>query len=216
MFLFRLIFLPFTLLGSLLGLVGISTRIFLFPLKFFARNTMLCLLLIGAFILYQALKSNPNVINEMKPLPQDKQAKALPKGALPLIDQPTKFEDGNSRFATDVYKTMTDEERENYSRVYYAVMSGVEDGKPWTWSYYNINGVITPTQTFRNNSGEICRKFTETLKVHKVQQTLSGTACDNGGGSWCKLKVNATPSCGLGGGGGGFFNSLGSAFKGLF
>lgn len=215
MFLFRILFLPFGLLGSLLGLLGLSTRILLLPLKIFARNTLLCLVLIGVAILYFALKSNPNAVNELKPIPQDKQAKAPRKGEIPLIEKATKFEDGNSNFATDVYRTMTDDERAQYSRVYYAVMSNVEDGKDWKWQYYNIHGVITPTQTFKNKSGYVCRKFKETLKVHSVQQTLDGVACDNGGGSWCKLKVNATPACGLGGKRG-IFDGFGSSVKGLF
>lgn len=217
MFLFRLLFLPFTLLGMALGLFGISSQILLLPLKIIARNTKLFLILVVITLVYLAIKHNPNKVAELEAMSkQEQQAKAPAKGALPTIEKATKFEDGNSNFSSDLYQIMTDEERMQYSNVFYAVMSNVEDGKEWVWHFYNINGFITPMQTFRNPSGQVCRKFKETLKVHKVQQTLDGTACDNGGGSWCKLRVNATPACGLGGHGGGFFDGLNGMVKGLF
>lgn len=218
MFIFRLLLLPFTLLGMALGLFGISTRVLLFPLKIIARNTKLVLMLIVIAIVYFTIQHNRNKINEIKARgEQAQQAQSIKPAGVPLVvEKATKFEDGNSSFSTDLYRTMTEDERAQYSTVYYAVMSHVEDGKTWTWNYYNINGTLTPTETFRNPSGNVCRKFKEVLKVHTVQQTLDGTACDNGGGSWCKLKVNATPACGLGGRGGGMFDGLGSMVKGLF
>jgi hypothetical protein len=54
------------------------------------------------------------------------------------------------------------------------------------------------------------------LKVHRIQQTLSGTACDNGFGTWCKLKPNATPACGLGGSTPGALDGVTNAIKNLF
>lgn len=219
MFLFRLIGLPFAMLGSVLGLVGLTSSILLLPLKFIVRNPLLSILLLVGLVLYLSAESDPNALNQLKPAPGDKQAPNLPKGAIPVIEKVAKYEDGNSIFATDVYNTMTDVERAQYSRVFYATMSRVADGRTHVWSYYNIHGSLTPTSTFKNNTGETCRKFTEVLKVHKVQQTISGTACDNGGGSWCKLKINATPACGLGGKSPSMFDGLGNIknpLKGLF
>ncbi|MDX2095536.1 MAG: hypothetical protein SFW64_06330, partial [Alphaproteobacteria bacterium] len=100
--------------------------------------------------------------------------------------------------ATDTYTMMTDPERAAYSRAFYAVMNTVVDGEAGNWDFHNIQGSIRPVRSFANSNGTRCRTFTEVLKVHHIQQTISGTACDNGGGSWCKLKVNATPRCGLG------------------
>lgn len=198
MFLFKLIGIPFLMLGSLLSLVGITSAILLTPLKFVVRNPLLTLALIAGLIVYLA-SSDTNNRNALRPIPVDKQAKEPPKGQPPVIQAIEKYEDGNSVFATDVYQTMADSERAQYSRVFYGVMSRVPDGKSHVWTYYNIHGSLTPTETFKNNTGEVCRKFTEVLKVHTIQQTISGTACDNGGGTWCKLRVNATPACGLGG-----------------
>lgn len=212
--LFALITLPFTILGSLLGLLGLSTRIFLFPLKIFARHTVLCLVVIGGVILYYAFKSDPHALDTLKPAPKENvQAKA--KSPAPIIEPVSKHEDGDSSFATDLYASMTEPERNYYSRVFYGTMGSVPDGKTYEWAHYNIHGALTPVKTFTTKSGLTCRSFTEVLKVHRIQQTLSGTACDNGGGSWCKLKPNATPACGLGHKPGAF-DGITSAVKNLF
>lgn len=211
-----IITLPFTLLRMAFGILGISTHILMLPLKIFARHTVLCLVLIGIAILYFSLKSNPQAIDQLKPAaPQDRQAKTPAKGAPPIIEKATKFEDGDSVFATDTYNSMTEPERAKYSEAFYTAMSRTADGEVHNWSYYNINGSLKPTRTFRNGAGDTCRAFEEVLKVHKVQQTLTGTACDNGGGAWCKLKPNATPACGLSGEPSGF-DSLSNSIKNLF
>ncbi len=204
--LFNLLMLPFTLLRMAFGLLGISTHILkaflIFPLKIFARHTVLCLIVIAAVILHLALKKDPHAVDSLKPamVPQEKQLKASrqPKNAPPLIQAVKKYEDGDSAFATDTYAIMTEPERAYYSAVFYKIMGATPDGRADSWAYYNIHGAITPTRTFRNNSGVTCRAFTEMLKVHTVQQTISGTACDNGEGTWCKLKPNATAACNLG------------------
>lgn len=218
--LFHLLALPFVLIRMAFGVLGISTHILLIPLKIFARHTVLCLAVIAILILYLALKKEPAALNELKPAPtaaRDKQAKATPKGAPPLIEPVARKENGDSAFATDVYSTMTDLERNYYSAVFYQTMSTVKDGEPANWSYYNIHGSLRPIRTFQNNRGETCRAFTEVLKVHRVEQTISGTSCQNGGGTWCKLKPNATPACGLSRSGGGLgLGGITNAVKNLF
>lgn len=216
MFLFRILLLPFTLIGMAFALFGVSTRVLLLPLRFVARNPVLSIVLVVGLILYLAIKREPHSLDQLKPAPaQDRQAKAPAGGAPPLVEPVSKIEDGDSAFATDVYATMTDEERRYYSGVFYQTMNSTADGQVNQWSYYNIHGGLRPIRSFQNNSGKRCRTFTEVLKVHRVQQTLSGTACDNGGGTWCKLKPNATPACGLGRDAGAF-DGLSRAVKNLF
>ena len=120
------------------------------------------------------------------------------KGQVARIDPVLKEEDGDSAFASDLYIAMTDEERAHYSQIFYWVMNSMPDNQPHIWANGNIDGAIEPLQSFQNRLGHRCRTFREVLKVHTVRQSITGTACDNGGGSWCKLKPNATPMCGLG------------------
>lgn len=189
---FRLIFLPFTLIGMAFGLLGISTKIFLLPLKIVVKNLKFFLIVGVVLGLYLALKREPQSLDTLKPAP------GTPKEQGQRVEPVAKEEDGDSAFATDLYQTMSASERQYYSAIFYQVMGSSADGEPNNWAYYNIQGSIRPLNRFQNNVGDTCRKFTEVLKVHRIQQTLSGTACDNGGGSWCKLKPNATPACGLG------------------
>ena len=214
---FSLLMLPFTLLRILFGLLGISTHILMMPLKFFARHTILCIVLIVVLILYLALKKDPHAVDDLKPKPAaERQTKNLPKGAMPVVQQVTKTEDGNSAFSTDTYAIMSDQERAMYSQNFYTIMSTVPDGEAKNWDFYNIQGSLRPVKTFNNNVGRVCRSFTETLKVHNIlQQDITGIACDNGEHTWCKLKANATPDCGLSQPPGAF-DGLTGAIKNLF
>jgi surface antigen len=195
--------------------LGISTHVLLWPLKIFARHTVLCLVVAGVLILYLALKKDPHSLDTLKPAPKVEQTVKTPKGVAPIIERVEKEEDGDSAFATDTYAMMSEPERAAYSKNFYAIMSTTPDGQARSWTFYNIQGAIRPLSTFNNNSGRVCRKFTEVLKVHRIQQTINGTACDNGGGTWCKLKVNATPQCGLGHKPG-TFDGISNAVKNLF
>jgi surface antigen len=213
---FSLLMLPFTLLRMAFGLLGISTHLLLFPLKIVARHTVLCIVIAVALILYFAIKSDPKSLDTLKPAPpSQKQSQNYDKNAPPVIEPVRVQENGDSAFATDVYAIMNDQERAYYSSVFYKVMQATPDGQSGDWAFYNINGTLRPTATFKNNVGGTCRRFTEVLKVHHVQQTITGIACAKGDGSWCKLKSTATPSCGLGHSPGAF-DGLGNAIKNLF
>jgi hypothetical protein len=144
-----------------------------------------------------------------------KSQQKAPKGTPPLVEQITKREDGDSAFATDTYAIMSNDERAMYSQNFYNILNTAPDGQATSWAYYNIQGSLRPIHTFNNANGTICRDFTEVLKVHNIQQTITGKACGNGPGTWCKLKTNSTPQCGLGHSPGAF-DGLGSAIKSLF
>src|SRR5262249_55773537 len=153
---------------------------------------------IAAVILYFALKKDPHAVDSLKPNQTTQQAALPRKGQPPIIQPVTKRENGDSAFAADLYAMMSDPERTYYSAVFYKVMDGTQDGRANDWINANPHGIIPPTQTLQNRFGPTSRSFTETLKVQHIEQTLSGTACEKGGGAWCKLKPNATPACGLG------------------
>jgi hypothetical protein len=119
--LISLIMLPFTLLGVgirlLFGVLGISTHVLLWPLKIFARHTVLCLVVAGVLILYLALKKDPHSLDTLKPAPKVEQTVKTPKGVAPIIERVEKEEDGDSAFATDTYAMMSEPERAAYSNV---------------------------------------------------------------------------------------------------
>ena len=203
-----LLFLPIRIAINLFTmLLGLVTSVGFMLLKFIANNLMLALVIALAL----------GVLGYCELRREEKAPAQLPKSTAPSvtvapqlrgatktapairIDPVLQVEDGNSAFASDLYKAMTQAERAYYSQLFFWVMNSIVDGKSYVWNQGNINGTFTPTATFQNKLGSTCRKFKETLKVHTVQQTLDGTACYQGNNSWCKLKVNATPACGLGG-----------------
>lgn len=108
------------------------------------------------------------------------------------------YQNGNSAFSDDLLPKMNKEELRFYSMVFYQVMSKTKDGQSQAWQFVNVHGTLTPSGSFRNNLGQTCRHFRETLKVHQTQQTISGKACQQKGGGWCKLRIESTPACDLG------------------
>lgn len=136
---------------------------------------------------------------------------------VPLIEPVRKREDGNSKFATDLYALMNENERAYYSQVFYWAMNVLQDGQQQRWENGNSYGSFKLVKSFENKSGERCRTFSETLKVRTTEQAIDGTACENGAGSgkWCKLKLNATHACNLGGKHG-FWDNTGRWFRETF
>jgi len=179
------------------------------------HNMFLVIIIVALILVYSAFSggggapagNHPNVIAT----PDARQAN--PAAAVPgQIDTVRKRENGDSAFATDLYASMSDPERAYYSMMFYSVMTNVADNTPYVWQNVNTAGSITPLRTFVTSEDITCRDFKETLKVHMIEQSLTGIACPQADGSWCKLKPNATPSCGLGGKHGGILDAI----KGLF
>jgi surface antigen len=189
---FTLLFLPFRIMRMGLGLVLLPVRIVVHLLT---RNIFLLGIMVIAVVLYAAIRSSSHNLPELTPATAQPQM----KNGQVLVDPVRKKEDGDSAFATDLYATMTDAERAAYSQHYYWAMANLPDGQEHLWTEQNIGGTLRANDNFANNSGARCRHFNEILKVHAIEQTLSGTACQQDNGSWCKLKPNATPACNLGG-----------------
>ena len=186
------------------NLFGIVTRLGLgllaFPIFLLTRHAfVLVLVAIGLFI-YLFFSGDDQQVRSTADLNKPTMVRNE-KGEMVQIATPVqRVENGNSAFANDVYKQMTEQERAYYSQIYFWVMANVADGQTHSWSQIDIAGTIRPDRSFTNKAGEKCRYFGEVLKVHAVQQNISGLACQNGKGSanWCKLSTNATPACGLG------------------
>lgn len=180
------------------GVFSLFLTVITVPLRFLIHNIwLLAILVVAAFIFYAFERQGPPA--QLTPAATTAQPQAAAKGQKQIIIEPVlKREDGDSAFATDLYASMTDVERGTYSTYFFWAMSNQPSGKTVSWNGGNINGEFTPTDTFQNSRGAMCRHFKEMLKVHSVQQNISGIACEAGNGTWCKLKPNATPACYLG------------------
>lgn len=191
MIIFRIIF----------NLFGIITRLgfglLAFPLFLITRHAFLLIIVGGLLFAYLFFNSDEqqtlSTQNQNKPTMVRNEQGQMVQVATPVA----RVENGDSAFANDIYKQMTDQERAYYSQIFFWAMNSVADGQTHSWSNIDIAGSIRPDRSFMNKTGEKCRYFGEVLKVHAVQQNLTGLACQNGS-SWCKLRPNATPACGLG------------------
>ena len=206
-----LLFLPLKLLGIPLHVV---TRVLRMILKLIVRNIFVVFALLALLLIVRACSHMDSSLPQLAPAAAPRATPAA--GAPALVEPVTKQEDGDSAFATDLYALMNDQERATYSQNFYWAMSNTPTLQIHTWNGGNIAGSLRPNDLFTNKDGAHCRHFSEALKVHTIQQTMSGTACEQGGGAWCKLKPNATPACGLGGNGGGLFDGVTSSLRNLF
>ncbi|MEJ0010224.1 MAG: hypothetical protein WDN72_06760 [Alphaproteobacteria bacterium] len=218
-FLFHTIFMP----------VRIAIRLFLLPFRILQHHMIWVILIIGGFLLWHAMANHhsqpsaPAFDNTLPAAPQTASPGAEAPPAPPgvdvspelrstrpgvRIDPVVKLENGDSEFSHDLYAAMTPIEKSYYSRVFYDAMNTMTDNEPYNWAQGNIQGTLMPVETFNNKMGNRCRTFSEVLKVHTVEQRLTGFACEDGAGSWCKLKPTATPVCGLGGYHPGIMDSL--------
>ena len=190
---FTLLLLPLKLLPTLFSLAW-------FPVGLITRNLFLVIIIGVVLVIYIIFKTSDGKLENITPSPAPvvQMQEGPANGKAPVIDPVLKQENGDSAFATDLYATMTTPERAYYSTIFFWAMANLPNGQSHSWNNGNIAGTLRPNDTFKNNSGVTCRRFSEALKVHTIQQTLTGIACDSGGGTWCKLKPNATPSCGLG------------------
>lgn len=228
-----LIFLPIRIALNLARiLIKLALSLFWLPIHLITRHFFLFVMLaiaIVVFAMFAAHKEDKaanqlpqaptvSVDPTLTPGPATAPAATAPRGkAAPVkIDPVMKVEDGDSAFATDLIKAMTDPERAAYSAYFYYAMNTLGNGQAYQWANGNINGTIMPTSSFTNHVGDRCRSFKEVLKVHTVEQKLTGTSCDNNDGSWCKLKPNATPMCGLGGGQPSMVDSVKDSVRRLF
>lgn len=209
MIIFRIIFNLFGVLTRLgIGLLA-------FPIFLLTRHIFLLVIAAGILFIYLFMSSDDKQVRSTEHLNKPTMVKNE-KGQMVQVATPVrKVEDGNSAFTNDVYKQMTEQEQAYYSQIFFWAMTTLPDNQTHSWSNVDIAGTIKPANSFLNKSGERCRMFSEVLKVHAVQQNISGMACDNGGGTWCKLSATATPACGLGHKPG-MFDGVSGAFNKLF
>lgn len=193
MVIFRIIFNLFRLITRLLF------SIFWLPFYIITRNLYVLLLVGAALVIYLYMSSDDQATRAPTNVNPPRLVRNTNGDKVQVASPVTRIENGDSAFANDLYAQMTPEEKAYYSQFFYWAMNTLPDGQTHSWSNIDIGGAIEPTQSFTNKSGEQCRRFSETLKVHTVQQQITGIACrESDGVHWCKLGPTATPACGLG------------------
>jgi surface antigen len=179
------------------NLIRMAIRLALFPLFLLTHNLFAVIVVVAGVLIYMNLSSDDHSQSSRNANPASMERNA--KGQMVQVPSTVAtVENGNSAFANDLYVQMTESERSYYSQIFFWVMGNVKDGQAHSWSNIDIGGMISPTSSFKNKVGDTCRQFSESLKVHAVQQQITGIACQKADGSWCKLSANATPACGLG------------------
>lgn len=207
------------------NLIRLALRIALFPVFFLMRNVFGIIILCGiGYVIYTSYQTD-QVVSQTTSAPavqRENSRELVSSGQVDAQGQPiminriTVMEDGNSAFSTDLLSKMSSAELNQYSQVLFWVMSNQPNGEAHKWNHLNIKGTITPTKTFLNKRGHACRYFDEVLKVHEVQQTLNGMACQRKGGGWCKLRPDSTPGCNLSRPAPGMLESIGESINNLF
>lgn len=173
------------------NLIRMLIAAILLPIALFTRRfSSIIVMVIAGVILWQCMMDTPTT-KRQGPVGADGQP-------VVYIDPVKKEEDGNSVFATDLIQKMREDERITYSQHFYWGLNNGSEGQKYTWNQHNIAGEITIKKVFKSKGGADCKRFYEVLKVHEIRQTLEGMACARGDGSWCKLRRDATPACGLG------------------
>lgn len=206
----------FRIIINLFGIISrLGFNLLWFPVFILTRHLFLTVMLVGVFIAYLYLTSDDQATRQAENANPATMVRTKDGKMMQVVTPVRRIENGDSAFTNDLYQQMTPEERGQYSQYFYWAMDNVADGGKHRWSNLDIGGVIAVGNSFTNKTGERCRMFSEVLKVHAVQQNISGMACENGSGGWCKLQSNATPACGLGASPG-FIDSIKGSLDKLF
>jgi surface antigen len=172
--------------------------IFWLPFSIIGHHPLLFIAVLGLLFFWLFSSSDDQQVKQARNANPTRIVQTADGQKVQLASPVRQQENGDSAFANDLYIQMTEPERAQYSQTFFQVMGSTPDGQAHSWSGVDIAGALRPDHSFTNKSGERCRTFSETLKVHSVQQQITGIACEEGGGRWCKLSAAATPACNLG------------------
>eukprot|EP00752_Nemacystus_decipiens_P001106 g1106.t1 len=83
-------------------------------------------------------------------------------------------------------RTMDDVSRMKMERTTQATLEHVQDDSTSTWSNpnRNVQGTVTPVETYQRADGSYCREFQQTVTIGGQTEEAYGTACRQPDGSW--------------------------------
>ena len=87
---------------------------------------------------------------------------------------------------SEVGKSLDRADRAHMHRTTQQSLESQRTGEPSTWSNPDNrhSGTVTPTRTYRRDSGENCREFQQTVTIDGRTERAYGTACRQSDGSW--------------------------------
>ena len=77
-------------------------------------------------------------------------------------------------------------DQQYYSRTTTSALESARSGQTVAWQNPDSGnyGTVTPTNTFKNDGGQYCREYTQTVTVGGKKQQAYGVACREPDGSW--------------------------------
>ncbi|MEL7543769.1 MAG: RT0821/Lpp0805 family surface protein [Pseudomonadota bacterium] len=90
---------------------------------------------------------------------------------------------------SDIGRQLDDADRRAAADAEYAALERGASGTatPWRNPDSGRYGVVTPSEPYKRSGGQDCRDYTHTVYISGEPQTLKGTACRNGDGTWQKV-----------------------------
>lgn len=187
------------------GLTTLKNIIF-FPIR---SPYMVSSAVILGFLVYALLSMGEDYVPPPPEQPKKPQQALTSPPPAPAPTGPVKEEDGNSKFSTDLFAKMNDNELGFYGGTLSWVMQNQPDGELFQRNYGRIKLQIKPKDRFKNGLGHDCRHFDEILQLENIRQRFRGVSCAGKNGAWCRLRPTSTPACGLDTSSGSFWNRTG-------
>ena len=107
------------------------------------------------------------------------------------------FGGGHGRIATTIAGTLLggflgnqvgssldNADRAEANRVTQRALETAQPGQALPWNGQNASGTVVPSNYYRNEGGQYCREYTQTVKVGGKTQNAYGTACRQPDGAW--------------------------------
>jgi surface antigen len=87
---------------------------------------------------------------------------------------------------SQVGRSLDEADKQKMATTTQTALESEPDRSTSTWVNPNTghSGSITPQETYRTNSGQYCREFTQTVEIGGRTEQAYGTACRQEDGSW--------------------------------
>ncbi|MEL6318992.1 MAG: RT0821/Lpp0805 family surface protein [Pseudomonadota bacterium] len=87
---------------------------------------------------------------------------------------------------SEIGRTMDENDRLRAEQNRQLALETAPSGQPTSWNNPDsgYGGSITPRPAYETSGGEVCREYTETIRIDGRNETAVGVACRNADGTW--------------------------------